>query len=224
MITLAFDTAMGAGSVVVAQDSKALAKSVEPNHRALAERLVPMVEETLSLAGHSYKSIDQLAVTVGPGTFTGMRIGLAAARSMAQAANKPLVGVSTLEVIAQQVAGKCQNEETISVCFDARRSEVYLQTFQRRGTELDAVSAPLLCSPEQASEHLAPYSGVVAGSGAGLLLGLPGITKLDDFDAIDALALATIAEGRPRPEGLPEPLYLRDPDAKLPGGKTLEPS
>jgi len=221
MITLAFDTAMNAGSVAVADDEAVLAHLVEPNSRSLAERLVPMVEEALAIAGQSYQTIDRMGVTVGPGTFTGMRIGMAAARAMALAAEKPLIGATTLEVIAQQAADEYLAENTINVCFDARRGEVYLQTFVRQDGELLPKRAPVLCSVDAAATEMSAASGLLVGSGAPLM-GTPlGLLIAPGFEVIGALTLAQLVGRRPVPEHMPDPLYLRAPDAKLPGGKTL---
>jgi tRNA threonylcarbamoyladenosine biosynthesis protein TsaB len=224
MITLAFDTAMNAGSVAVVEDDAVLAHLVEANARSLAERLVPMVEEALANAEQTYQTIDRIGVTIGPGTFTGMRIGMATARAMALAADKPLIGATTLEVIAQQAADEYLDKNTINVCFDARRGEVYLQTFERRDGELFPHQAPVLCSVNEAVAEIATGSGVLVGSGAPLMGAPPGMLIAPGFEAISALTLAQLVRRRPVPEHMPEPLYLRAPDAKLPGGKTLAPS
>lgn len=221
MITLAFDTAMGAGSVVVDQDGETLAHRAEPNPRALAEQLVPMIEATLADAGQAYQTIDRIGVTTGPGTFTGMRIGMAAARAMALASQKPLIGVSTLEVVAQQAALDGLDSGTITTCFDARRGEVYLQSFNWADDVLTPREDPAIYQLEQALDKMSQAKGTLVGNGAGLLSGLSHLTCLEKYDQIEASVLAQIVAQRPVPDDMPLPLYLRAPDAKLPGGKTL---
>ncbi len=222
MITLAFDTAMGAGSAIVDEDGATLGLEREQNSRALAEQLVPMVEATLKKAGYSYLSVDRIGVTMGPGTFTGMRIGMAAARAMALAADKPLIGVSTLEVVAQQAANDSPAATQISTCFDARRGEVYLQTFDQSKGQLLAVTDPAVLSVDAAIAQLSTVTGLVVGTGSGLMASLDHLRCLGGYDQIDPKTLVQIVRTRPAPTEMPLPLYLRAPDAKLPGGKSLE--
>jgi len=224
MITLAFDTAMGAGSAIVDEDGATLGLQREPNSRALAEQLVPMVEATLDQAGHSYSSVDRIGVTTGPGTFTGMRIGMAAARAMALAAGKPLIGVSTLEVVAQQAADDHVQATQITACFDARRGEVYLQIFNQSNGQLAAAAEPVVLSVDDALAQLSSVPGIVVGTGRHLMASLDHLQYLDGYDQIDPKTLVQIVRTRPIPAEMPLPLYLRAPDAKLPGGKSLEAS
>ncbi len=222
MITLAFDTAMGAGSAIVDEDGTTLGLERELNSRALAEQLVPMVEATLKKAGHSYLSIDRIGVTMGPGTFTGMRIGMAAARAMALAADRPLIGVSTLEVVAQQAANDSPAATQISTCFDARRGEVYLQTFDQSKGQLVAATDPAVLSVDAAMAQLSTVTGLAVGTGIGLIASLDHLQCLGGYDQIDPKTLVQIVRTRAAPTVMPLPLYLRAPDAKLPGGKSLE--
>jgi len=222
MIILAFDTAMGAGSVAVVRDGVSLAQCFEPNGKALAEQLVPMVEATLTQAGQTYASIDCLGVTIGPGTFTGMRIGISAARAMALASGKPLIGVSTLEVIARQVADAMPDETRINVCFDARRGEVYQQSFERTSEDdLLPLSEPGVYLHAVAQEFLARQSGIIIGSGIAVLQNITHLQCVEGYEKINVQTLASIVAQRPASPEMPLPLYLRAPDAKLPGGKTL---
>jgi len=97
---LAFDTALGACSAAVWADGLVLARAFEPRSRGHAEALLPMIEAVLAEAGLRLDALDRLAVTVGPGSFAGTRVGLAAARGLALATGLPLVGVTTLEAVA----------------------------------------------------------------------------------------------------------------------------
>ena len=100
MKILAVDTALGACSVALLSGDKILAHSFEEMARGHAERLAPMVQETMAKAGIAFSDIDRLAVTTGPGTFTGQRVGLAFMRGLRIALKKPLTGVTTLEAMA----------------------------------------------------------------------------------------------------------------------------
>jgi len=222
MNILAFDTALSAGSVALVSNGAVLATCDEPNAKSLAERLVPMVDKVLAEAGKAYTDLDRIAVTVGPGTFTGMRIGVATARAMSLAADVPLVGASTLEVMARQVANDHPSATDIHICFDARRKEVYCQSFRPLGeSDVAPLSEPVACSYEVASGLLSGTSGVAAGNGVGLVETPATIQVLEGYTRLDACVLAGMAAARPMPDSVPEPLYLRAPDAKLPGGKEV---
>lgn len=175
-------------------------------------------------AGVTFADLDALAVTVGPGTFTGLRVGLAAARGLALARTLPLVGVTTLEALAEPVGA--EPVERIAAAFDAKRGEIYFQIFNARHA---ALSEPMLVSVEEAADHLQAGPVVCVGTGAGLLaaaLAARGVqARLSDAPAQpDARSVARIAAARLAADGVaafrtaPAPLYLRAPDAKLPGG------
>jgi len=218
MNILAFDTSFGACSVAVGIGFGGLQPSTfhrcEPMETGHAERLVPMIGEVMSEAGLAFTGLDRIAVTAGPGTFTGSRTGIAAARALALSIGCPTVGLSSLEVIA---AGVCGSVDRVAVVVDARRSEVYLQLFDRP-------TGATLCPPRIvstiAAAHIA-FEGrfTLAGTGSaavaaaagdhGLAIGLadPGLLP----SAEHMLALAACAA--PAQEPL-RPLYLRAPDAK----------
>jgi tRNA threonylcarbamoyladenosine biosynthesis protein TsaB len=100
VIVLAIDTSLDACSVAIVRDGETLAHLSEPMERGQAERLVPMVRETSEAARITFAEMDRIAVTTGPGSFTGVRVGLSFARALALSLNKPSVGVSTLEALA----------------------------------------------------------------------------------------------------------------------------
>ncbi|MGZ5924807.1 MAG: tRNA (adenosine(37)-N6)-threonylcarbamoyltransferase complex dimerization subunit type 1 TsaB, partial [Rhizomicrobium sp.] len=102
MRILAVDTALGACSVAILDDDKLIAHRLTVMERGHAEALAPMVEATMQDAACDFSSLDRLAVTTGPGTFTGQRVGLAFMRGLRVALDKPLVGVTTLSVMAHQ--------------------------------------------------------------------------------------------------------------------------
>jgi len=215
---LGVDTALGACSVALLEDEKTLAHILEPMDRGHAERLAPMVEEAMKAAGADFSSLDRLAVTVGPGTFTGQRVGLAFMRGLRLALRLPLTGVTTLEAMA--VAAMAQTGESKAAAIhDARRSEAYL--LLRDGERV--VQQPIVLPFANALEQIALFGNcALAGSGAQAAaekLG-PGFA-LSSIGQPDALWVARLAAPRPPPQDAPGPLYLRAPDAKLPGGKAL---
>lgn len=185
---------------------------------------MPMIEAVLEEAGLTPAGLAALAVTIGPGTFTGLRVGLAAARGFALARALPLVGVTTLEAIAEPV--EAEEGEVIAAAFDARRGEVYLQVFDAARAPL---GEPMIVALEKAGDHV-PGSRVVAvGTGAGLLAEVLSARNIacrlsPAAPQPDALVVARIASARLKAHGPdrfrvpPAPLYLRAPDAKLPGG------
>ncbi len=224
MILLAFDTAQGALSAAVMDGEGVLASSFEPRTRGHAEALMPLLETVLAEAALSFADLDALAVTVGPGTFTGLRVGLAAARGLALARALPLIGVTTLEAIAEPAGAEA--DETSIALFDARRDEVYMQAF---APSLAPLTPPLLVPLDEAMAHLPAGKLVLVGTGAPLLaprLEAAGRTfrlspakPQPEAQAVARIALARIAaQGLDSFRVAPEPLYIRAPDAKLPGG------
>tara|TARA_R110000824_G_scaffold118960_14_gene272017 strand:+ start:135141 stop:135836 length:696 start_codon:yes stop_codon:yes gene_type:complete len=221
---LAFDTAQGALSVAVFDGDRVLAHHHELRSRGHAEELMGVIGQVLRSAGLAASDLSALAVTIGPGTFTGLRVGLAAARGLALARTLPLVGVTTLEAVAAPVVPG--EDELIAVAFDARRSEIYLQAFDARHMP---VCEPAIIGLDTASDMLPTGRFVLAGTGAALLadaLEARGIfSRLSECPAQpDAREIGRIALARLHAHGLdhfrkaPTPLYLRAPDAKLPGG------
>ena len=237
MILLAFDTAQGALSAALF-DAREKGEPVLLSHlfevraRGHAERLLPALEEMLAEAGLGFADLDALAVTVGPGTFTGLRVGLSAARGIALARNLPCVGVTTLEAVAEPVA--LQHDEILVASFDARRDEVYFQIFkENQGVVTDPSLLPLEIAAQNAAQHGSAAKLYLAGTGSPLLaerllpLGVEAL-PVDAPPQPDARSVGRIAIRRIRERGLdafrapPAPLYIRAPDAKLPGGLTLE--
>ena len=210
MIILALDTCMDACSVALTEDGHALAAISEPMQRGHQERLAPMVAEVFAAAGLKPTALDRIAVTIGPGSFTGLRVGLAFAKTMALALDRPCVGIGTLEALALSAG-----PGFVAACLDARRGRVYLQAF----ADGRAVMAPDILDIVPLLER-AEFSARIAGSGAELVAGvLPG-ASVDVSVVPNPVVIAHLAATRDATVP-PRPLYLRAPDAKLPGGKDL---
>jgi tRNA threonylcarbamoyladenosine biosynthesis protein TsaB len=218
MFVLALDTANGACSAAVLKDGAVLSAISEPMMRGHQERLAPLVRQVMDEAGLAFADLDRIGVTVGPGSFTGLRVGLAFAKGLGLALGKPCVGVGSLEALAASAPGAGLTAAVI----DAKRGQVYLQVFES-GV---AVMAPDALPVEIAAARLAElWSGGLArlvGPGAVLLAEVLPKAEVIERPAPDPVALARVAAAKPA--GVPaRPLYLRAPDAKLPGGRDLEP-
>jgi tRNA threonylcarbamoyladenosine biosynthesis protein TsaB len=216
---LAFDTALGACSVALVENAKLLASAQQLQSQGQAEALLPMIESVLHAVGLSYRDLDLIAATVGPGTFTGLRIGLAAARGLRLASSVPLVGVTTLEVLAEGVPSSTRAGRALLAVIDARRGEVYAQAFDAALTPL---SEPQLLDLAAAAGLLPPGPALLVGSGAPLLVRLLAGRDLfvpgdPENPAPAAIAAVALRRGLPAPGSPPpSPVYLRAPDAKLP--------
>jgi len=142
MKILAVDTALGACSAAVLQDDRSCAHRFVAMERGHAEVLAPMVQEAMAEAGLAFADLDRLAVTTGPGTFTGQRVGLAFMRGLRIALKRPLIGITTLEAMAAAAMTETAASHA-AVLHDARRSEVYFALYAARRRDCRALSACL---------------------------------------------------------------------------------
>jgi len=208
--TLVLDTCLGACQVALASGGRMLTVRCEPMLRGHQERLAPMTAEVMAEAGAAFADVTRIAVTVGPGSFTGLRVGLAFAKGLKLATGAALVGIGTLEGLAASAPGQGR----VVAVIDARRDQVYLQAFEA-GRALMAPDALTLESAAARLAELAPDGEMLAiGPGAGLLAPMLGPERIREIAAPDIAALVRLAEAA---EAGPEarPLYLRAPDAKL---------
>ena len=211
MKILAVDTALGACSVAIVDGDEVLAHRFVVMERGHAEALAPMVQACRDEAGCEFARLDRLAVTTGPGTFTGQRVGLAFMRAVRIALGKDLVGLTTLSVMARQAMAETDCSTGVSL-HDARRGEVYIEAVG--ATEFQ----PSLLQFEEAVRRVSGISErvVLAGSAAVRAEGFLPRTVLSSVRQPDALWVARLARALPTPDAPPRPLYLRAADAKLP--------
>jgi tRNA threonylcarbamoyladenosine biosynthesis protein TsaB len=184
---------------------------------AQADRLVALIDGAVDAAGIDYDALDLIAVNRGPGSFTGVRAGVAAARALALALGRPVMAVTTLELLAAEV--DAQPAGTIVAAMDARRGQVYVQTFDHR---LTALSTPSELAPDEILLGAAARPLHFVGSGAALVGTRFADAVLDagveaDARGVARQALVRLARGDlPQQGPQVQPLYLRAPDARLP--------
>lgn len=229
MKILAFDTASSACSAALWRDGRVVARSFERMERGQSEALIPMVMATLAEAGEALPRIDLIAVTVGPGTFTGLRIGLAAAKGFSLAARIPCLGVTTLEAVARAVPESDRRAATVLVVLETKREDVYAQVFDsalRPLTRPEAVAMACLFNlvrPIATGRLLVAGDAAPRASGplraAGGSFSLAGGVGIPDAAEVVAIAAQRFRRGIEVPT--PAPLYLRPPDAVVPvaGGR-----
>jgi tRNA threonylcarbamoyladenosine biosynthesis protein TsaB len=201
---LVIDTSLAACQVGLFDAGRQIAAASEPMERGHQERLAPMAAEAMVRSGLAFADVARIAVTVGPGSFTGIRVGLAFAKGLQLATDAPLVGIGTLAALAAGVDG------TAAGVIDARQGLVYVQAFDA-GRPL---GEPDIVPIADAAARLRPLSHLtLVGPAAALLAGdLPG-AALDVRAAPDLAVLNRLAE-RAEPPDIVRPLYLRAPDAR----------
>lgn len=207
-LVLAVDTCFGACSAAVLDGKHVIASRYVPMERGHAEALAPMVGAVMAEAQLAFAALDRLAVTTGPGSFTGQRVGLAFMRGLRVALEKPLTGVTSLAAMAEQARAQTGCDKAAAL-HDAKRGEVY---FAMTGTAFPAQ----ILSFAEAETKLAEFSGLaLAGTGAAQFAKPDRIvTTITAPDAVWVARLSLALETK----DAPRPLYLRAPDAKLPGG------
>jgi tRNA threonylcarbamoyladenosine biosynthesis protein TsaB len=220
-VLLAIDAAGQACSAAAWAEGRVLASRLEHLVRGQSERLLPLVQAVMQEAGLDYAQLDAIAVTLGPGGFTGVRIGLAAAEGLALAWDLPILGLSSFAVVAGALAPAERQGANLLLLLDAKRAEVYAQAEDSAGRLL---LEPCLIAPDRLAERLPLEHGrwllagdavdqawpALAGHGALARAGAPGHA--------DAAVLARLAAALPLPDRRqrPQPIYLREPDTTAP--------
>jgi tRNA threonylcarbamoyladenosine biosynthesis protein TsaB len=216
MRLLAVDTALGACSCAIVDDARVLAHRFEVMERGHAERLAPMVDEAMRESGLAFSDLERLAVTTGPGTFTGQRIGLAFARGLRVALKIPLTGITTLEAMATAAIAETGAEYAVAI-HDAKRNEVYFELLREDETLIPAAIATFEDALATISNVVRKAKIVFSGTAAeAAAIKYDGDAILSSIRQPDALWVARIALTREASNEAPKPLYLRPPDAKLP--------
>jgi tRNA threonylcarbamoyl adenosine modification protein YeaZ len=216
MRVLAIDTALGAcaAAVLDSQAGAILAAESVGMTRGHAEAVMPLIARVMDAARCEFVELNRIAVTVGPGSFTGLRVGISAARGIALAAGRPAIGLSTLSALAApHVAAR--SGDTIIAAIDARNEQVYFQVFAPNGV---TVVTPRLDRVRAAVRAVPVGPTVITGSGATLVAahwpaGSP-VPRVDDRAAPDIGWIARLGAAAQEEGAPPKPLYLRRPDAR----------
>jgi tRNA threonylcarbamoyladenosine biosynthesis protein TsaB len=214
MRILAIDTALEACAAgIIELPDRAMAQESAAMARGHAEALMPLIARVMDLAGLRFADLDRIAVTVGPGSFTGLRVGIAAARGIALASGKPAVGVSTLAAFASPYLAAGEKQPVVAAV-DARHDQVYFEMFGPGGRIL--VTPRLI--PVRDAIRAASGAAVLTGSAAGILAeawpegASPPAVERQGAPQIASIARLGAAADAAR--ALPKPLYLRQPDAR----------
>jgi tRNA threonylcarbamoyladenosine biosynthesis protein TsaB len=221
---LAFDTSSSAISIAAADGATLRAHRWESLPRGHAEHLLPMLDDVMVGAGWAWRDLDLISVTVGPGSFTGLRAGLAVARALVLALDCAAIGVGTLELLAEGAAVRCPGSELpIQVFADARREEVYAQRFS---ASLEPFGPPGVVARPAMAACLAPPCLVAVDS---LSLardltnaGLDVIEAAPDARYLVATVRRRLSSGwQAQPGTVLKPAYVRPPDARLSAGASM---
>ena len=213
MRTFVIDTALGACTAALCEDGRVLGVRSVVIARGHSERLAGFARDAMDEAGAAFQTIDRIGVTVGPGSFTGLRVGLAFALGLGQALERPVVGISTLQALAWSAPGG--PDGPVAAVIDARRGEVYLQTFLDGEPSTEAAAATIETAAEKLQQGGVSWRRV--GNGAALVAPEAAYPVTEP----DPLALAALTERLEPDVHRARPLYLRAPDAtpptRLPG-------
>ncbi|MBE1205767.1 tRNA (adenosine(37)-N6)-threonylcarbamoyltransferase complex dimerization subunit type 1 TsaB [Aminobacter carboxidus] len=223
MILLAIDCAASlcAASVHDVDAGRELGRSVRDLGKGHAEHLMAVIEEALTQAGKTYADLGRVAVTTGPGSFTGVRVGVSAARGFSLALKIPAVGVTTLEALAYE-ARHALGPMKVLAALDAGREELHAALYDADGK---ALREPAVLSLAEAVEIASSTPLALAGTAALLIANAVGVDKALQLGPISATAdigtYARLAAGKPGDGERPKPIYLRAPDAKPQAGFVL---
>lgn len=152
MLILGLDTATPVTTVALATEEQVLADMAVTGERTQAERLIPLIADAFDRAGVGVRDLDGIAVGIGPGLFTSLRIGVVTARMLAQVLDVPLVSASSLEILAESLA---YSTRLVVSVIDARRGEVFAAFYRAVEGELTEVSPPRVLKPEALGAELA---------------------------------------------------------------------
>ena len=206
MLILSLDSASHGCSACVWQDGRVLATAQESMERGQDRRLIPLVQAVMRQAGYNFAQLDRIAVTRGPGSFTGIRIGLAAARGFGLASGKPVIGIDRFAIYNHAI-----NDSTIPhmVILQSKRLELYCQYFPASGSTHE----PQMLPPNTILNFLSdkPECVIIGDVGINTAHQQQALTESEVQIAATLASRADMAS----PDHLPRPLYLREPDVTV---------
>jgi tRNA threonylcarbamoyladenosine biosynthesis protein TsaB len=215
MRILAIDTALEACSAAVLERGIITASETLPMARGHAEALMPLVARVMDLADIEFADLDRIAVTTGPGSFTGLRVGISATRGIALAASKPAIGLSTLAAFGAPLIAEDDSTNVVAA-IDARHDHVYLQVFGAGGRTL---VAPRIATLRDAVRAAMTGPARIIGTAAAQLAaawpkGAEQPLQVEQRKAPDIVWIARLGAAATEGSSPPKPLYLRAPDAQ----------
>jgi tRNA threonylcarbamoyl adenosine modification protein YeaZ len=217
MRVLAIDTALAAcaAAVIDTNRSTIIASETLTMVRGHAEAVMPLIARVMDAAQIEFSHLDRVAVTTGPGSFTGLRVGISAARGISLAAGKPAVGLSTLAGFAAPHIAESDKSAVVAV-IDARHEHVYLQVFGPGGRTM---VTPRITPLREAVRAAMTGPARIVGSAAELLAAAwprkePPPVLVEQLDSPDIGWVARLGAAAAEGHGPPRPLYLRAPDAQ----------
>ena len=217
MLILAIDTALDACAAGILDTGRGqlIARESQEMKRGHAEALMPLLDRVMKQSGVAFADLERIAVTTGPGSFTGLRVGLSAGRGIGLAAGKPVVGVTTLTAYAAPVVSQ-NGESPVIAAIDARLDHVFFQVVSGNGTSLERPRVAPIAEALEAARHGAPH---LVGNAADILAArwpadaLPP-ASVDNQPAPDIAWVAWLGVAVNPATALARPFYLRAPDAK----------
>ena len=224
MLVLAIDTALNDCAAVLWRDGHVLARESAVMGQGHAEALMPMIERVMTAANLTYDAIERIAVTCGPGSFTGVRIGIAAARGLAVAIGCPAVGVTTCAALAAAVpADERASGARVLAAVDSKRGDVFVQMFDANGHAISEISG---MAPDDVESFVGAGNLILVGDAAAVIRSHLGErARLSRAAAAcDAAVVAAVVAGRKAPLDEATPVYVRPPDVTIdPTGGRLRP-
>lgn len=215
MRVLGIETSTSQAAVALVQDGRLVLTRAHTRPKQSAERLLPMIAELLAEAGWPLSTLDRIGVSLGPGSFTGLRVGIACAQGLALGLSVPLLGVTALRAMARAVPDSIPGPRV--ALLDARRDELFAAAYAS-GPECRELLAPLALPRASAAAELAARTAappVWIGSGVGLLGLAPSFTSAETEEP-SAHAVGLLAELLEPADCPPIPVYVRDAGATLP--------
>lgn len=219
MIILGIETSTSVGSVALTSGEKILAEYIQDNNCSHSIWLIPAINAILNDTGIKINTVEGIAISMGPGAFTSLRVGVSTAKGLAQSLNIPLVPVSSLKILAGNISF---NQLSICPVIDAKRKEIYTAFFKYQDYELKQISENLITTPASLVEKIKKptiflgngailYQGILRKELAELAIFPPEIFSIPRAALVAILGEKKIKEGKVPDLFEVEPLYLRKP-------------